>query len=77
MIVPRTQRSAISAFTRVFDALWHLRGGALRPGPYQAPVFMTVPALRSGMKNAASRPGHGDDVDLQRLALQQARHFAR
>jgi hypothetical protein len=28
--VPRTQRSAISAFTRVFDALWHLRSGALQ-----------------------------------------------
>jgi hypothetical protein len=35
--VPRTQRSAISAFTRVFDALWHLRSGALQsrgPGFY-------------------------------------------
>src|SRR3954463_1534308 len=29
------------------------------PGPYQAPAFVTVPALRSGMKNAAARPGHG------------------
>ena len=28
------------------------------PGPYQAPVFATVPALRSSMKNAAPRPGH-------------------
>jgi hypothetical protein len=28
--VPRTQRSAISAFTRVFDALWLLRSGALQ-----------------------------------------------
>jgi hypothetical protein len=28
--VPRTQRSAISAFTRVFDALWPLRSGALQ-----------------------------------------------
>src|SRR5258707_2065172 len=46
---------AISAFTRVFDALWC----AAEPGPYQAPVFGTVPALRSGMKNAAPRPGHG------------------
>jgi hypothetical protein len=35
----RTQRSAISAFTRVVDALW---------------LF----AKRSGMKNAAPRPGH-------------------
>src|ERR1700754_3875276 len=29
-IVPRTQRSATSAFTRVFDALWPLRSGALQ-----------------------------------------------
>ena len=28
--VPRTRRSATSAFTRVFDALWHLRSGALQ-----------------------------------------------
>src|SRR3979411_278978 len=28
--VPRTQRSAMSAFTRVFDALWHLGSGALQ-----------------------------------------------
>src|ERR1700709_601523 len=31
---------------------------AAEPGPYQAPVFGAVPALRSGMKNAAPRPGH-------------------
>ncbi len=31
---------------------------AAEPGPYRAPVFGTVPVLRSGMKNAASRPGH-------------------
>jgi hypothetical protein len=29
---------------------------AAEPGPYQAPVFGTVPVLRSGMKNAAPRP---------------------
>ena len=28
--MPRTQRSAISAFSRVFDALWLLRSGALQ-----------------------------------------------
>src|SRR4051794_19363690 len=58
--VPRTQRSAplfaISAFTRVFAALWRC---AAEPGSYRAPVFVTVPALRSGMKNAASRQGNG------------------
>jgi hypothetical protein len=30
MLVARTQRSATSAFTRVFDALWLLRSGALQ-----------------------------------------------
>jgi hypothetical protein len=30
------QRSAISAFTRVFDALWHLRRGALLIRAYRA-----------------------------------------
>jgi hypothetical protein len=32
---------------------------AAEPGPFQTPVLGTVPALRSGMKNAAPRPGHG------------------
>src|ERR1700709_1986949 len=45
--VPRTQRSA------PFFTAWC----AAEPGPYQAPAFGT-PALRSGMKNAAPRPGH-------------------
>jgi hypothetical protein len=60
--VPRTQRSAISAFTRVFDALWPLRSGALQSrGPGCLRLEVTgVPVLRSGMKNAASRPGHAD-----------------
>jgi hypothetical protein len=32
--VPRTQRSAISAFTRVFDALWlFAKRCAAEPGP--------------------------------------------
>src|SRR5258707_10934788 len=52
--VPRTQRSAPS-----FTA-WC----AAEPGPYQAPAFVTVPALRSGMKNAAPRPGHESDYAL-------------
>src|SRR3954449_8729865 len=30
-----------------------------RAGAVQGAVFGTVPALRSGMKNAAPRPGHG------------------
>jgi hypothetical protein len=58
--VPRMLRSATSAFTRVFDALWPLRRGALLiRGRNGTPVLGTVPALRSGMKNAAPRPGHG------------------
>src|SRR5207237_5297369 len=28
------------------------------PGPHRTPAPVTVPALRSGMKNAAPRPGH-------------------
>jgi hypothetical protein len=31
---------------------------AAEPGSYQTPASVTVPALRSGMKNAAPRPGH-------------------
>src|SRR4051794_6883718 len=46
---------APDAAQRVALAKWC----AAEPGPYQAPVFGTVPALRSGMKNAAPRPGHG------------------
>jgi len=43
---------AIRAFTRVFDA---------RYGPACSRLQESgVPALRSGMKNAAPRPGHGD-----------------
>jgi hypothetical protein len=49
MLVPRTQRSA------PFFTAWC----AAEPGPLRTPVLGTVPVLRSGMKNAASRPGHG------------------
>src|SRR5882724_11151848 len=31
---------------------------AAEPGPLRTPVLGTVPALRSGMKDAAPRPGH-------------------
>ena len=49
-MVPRTQRS-----------VEHLRNGALQSrGPGYFRLEETgVPVLRSGMKNAASRPGHG------------------
>ena len=53
MIVPRTQRSAISAFTRVFDALWLLRSGALQSGAHGA-TEVGPGVSRSGMKNAVS-----------------------
>src|SRR5258705_8791728 len=44
-LVPRMLRSAISAFTRVFDALWFLTPWCVAdPGPCHAPVFGTVPA---------------------------------
>jgi hypothetical protein len=52
--VPRTPRSA------PLLAAWC----AAEPGPYQAPAFVTVPALRSGMKNAAPRPGHDSGYAL-------------
>ncbi len=53
--VPRMQRIAISAFTRVFDARC---GALLNPGSTTgAPAW--VPALRCTVKNAAPRPGHG------------------
>jgi hypothetical protein len=51
-LVPRTQRSA------PLFAAWC----AAEPGPLQSAAFGTVPALRSGMKNAAPRPGHGSRV---------------
>jgi hypothetical protein len=47
--VPRTQRT-----TPLFAA-WC----AAEPGPLRSTAFVTIPVLRSGMKNAAPRPGHG------------------
>jgi hypothetical protein len=60
--VPRTLRSAISAVTRVFDALWRC---AADPGSMMDP-YLWVSALRSSVpddashrrENAAPRPGH-------------------
>src|SRR5713226_3395246 len=52
-------RSAISAFTRVFDALCLGRLGALQSGVHRTPwALLWVPALRSSAKGAAPRPGH-------------------
>jgi hypothetical protein len=61
-VMPRTQRSPPRF------AAWC----AAEPGPYQAPVFGTVPVLRSSVKNAASRPGHrGTVLQRRRLTLLQ------
>ncbi len=38
-----------------------------RAGAIQSVVFGTVPLLRSGMKNAASRPGHAGSALDERL----------
>jgi hypothetical protein len=56
-LVPRMLRSAISAFTRVFDALCLRRDGLLA-GAYGCATKVWVPALRSSAKGAAPRPGH-------------------
>jgi hypothetical protein len=56
--VPRTQRSAQLFAERC----------AAEPGPSRTPVLGTVPVLRSGMKNAASRPGHSHPF-AARIAL--------
>src|SRR5882724_1361832 len=51
--------------TRAPDAAQRvaLREAVLRrAGAVQGSVFVTVPALRSGMKNAAPRPGHVSGV---------------
>src|SRR6185295_6419255 len=42
---------------RVPDAVQRSSRCSAEPGPYQTPVSVAVPVLRSGMKNAASRPG--------------------
>src|ERR1700682_1150170 len=55
--VPRMLRSAISAFTRVFDARCLWRRGALLIRAHHA--LRWVPAPRSSVKDAAPRPGHG------------------
>jgi hypothetical protein len=47
--VPRTQRSAISAFTRVFDALWLLRSGALQSRGRNKHNSLVMPGLVPGM----------------------------
>src|ERR1700709_419272 len=53
------------------------RRAAAEPGPYQAPAFGTVPALRSGMKNAAPRPGHESaQTEISRLPPTPAARLA-
>jgi hypothetical protein len=40
--------------------------GRVKPG-HDGPVFGTVPALRSSVKNAAARPGHGTVYNLSTI----------
>src|SRR3954466_8808857 len=49
---------------RVPDAVRHPLCRSAEPGPYEAPACVTVPALRSSVKNAAARPGHGIDASV-------------
>src|SRR5437868_36104 len=57
----RPGRDAISAFTRVFDALWRIPCGALfrRPGPYQSRTVMAGldPAIHLLRKTLAKMDG--------------------
>src|SRR6266852_7782521 len=56
--VPRMLRSAISAFTRVFDALCLAAWCAADPGSIVHSASPWAAALRSSVKKAAPRPGH-------------------
>jgi hypothetical protein len=71
-LVPRMLRSAVSAFTRVFDALCLAAWCAADPGPIAAPWKYWVPALRSSAK-CAPRPGH----DASREAVARPYNFRR
>jgi hypothetical protein len=51
---PTTLRSPDAAQRAASSAAWC----AAAPGPLRTPALGKVPALRSGMKNAAPRPGH-------------------
>jgi hypothetical protein len=76
--VPRTQRSAISALRASSTRYGSSRSGALQiRGPACWRLEVTgVPVLRSGMKNAASRPGHVIHASLPSL-IRQTIPFAR
>jgi hypothetical protein len=62
LIVSRARCRAISAFTRVFDAIWPFAKRCFaEPGPYQTQAFVTAPALQRTapqLLRAALRPGH-------------------
>ena len=51
--VSRTRCSAISAFTRVFDALWRCTA---EPGPSQMRAFVTIPGLQR-ITSCCAAPG--------------------
>src|ERR1700730_15105104 len=83
--VPRMLRSAISAFTRVFDALWSSRRGALLiRGPLCTPHRSSVTGRSGASSGAHSRdplasPGELHRVrdtrqELSAALIKQARH---
>src|SRR3954468_17265832 len=51
-------------YARLRRAMALAKRCAAEPGPLRTPAFGTVPALRSGMKKAAPRPGHGSLLPL-------------
>jgi hypothetical protein len=57
----RSPRSPDAAQRAVLHGVVRCRAGAVTDS-----VLRTVPALRSGMKDAAPRPGHGLGLELRR-----------
>src|SRR5260221_3864445 len=57
-MIRRPPRSTLFPYTTLFRSWPFAAWCAAKPGPYQTPALGTVPALRSGMKDAAPRPGH-------------------
>ena len=51
-------RSAVSAFTRVFDALWFAAWCAADPGPIEAQASVGPGSAAHRRRGAAPRPGH-------------------
>jgi hypothetical protein len=70
--VPRTLRGAISAFTRVFNALWLAAWCAAERG--SRTVEEVGPGSAEQRKRAAPRPGHG--ASILRLAERRPERMA-